>query len=191
MWQLQSADTLLADWRHVGRLAGFTNQKPHRRRPNGMPPWVKLQHASADLASNSRSLLEAVSRGLTQRPTLSRVSPEAPIFQPTAPSFNASVDSALAPDEAVAVYQAWLTRLQIPQRFPQPDWSIADLWIAKQLLLQGVPTSRVKSVLRLASPQFPRCHSNPEDYLCRTLARAAHGITVAPFPARQAPQSLG
>jgi len=58
--------------------------------------------------------------------------------------------------------------------------------------LQGVPTSRVKSILRLASPLFPRGHSDAEDYLRRTLVRAARGIsTLAPFPARQTPQSLG
>jgi len=187
---LYQADRASADWRHVGRLAGFTNQKPQRRLPNGLPPWVQLQHASAGLASNSRSLLEAAGHGFTQRHTLSSVSPETAIFQRTAPPSNALLDSGLASDEAASVYQVWLSRLQIPQRFPRPDWSIADLWIAKELLLQGVPASRVKSVLRLASPQFPRCHSDPEDYLCRTLARATHAITVAPFPARQAPQSL-
>jgi hypothetical protein len=189
--RLYHADRASADWRHVGRLAGFTNQKPQRRLPSGLPPWVKLQHASADLASNSRSLLETATHGLTQCPTPPRVSPEVPVCQRTAQRSNASADPALVPEEAVAVYQAWLSRLQIPQRFPRPDWSIADLWIAKQLLLQGVPTSRVKSVLRLASPQFPRYHADPEDYLCRTLARAARVIAVAPFPARQAPQTPG
>jgi hypothetical protein len=189
--RLYQADRASADWRHVGRLAGFTNQKPQRRLPSGLPPWVKVQHASADLASNGRSLLEAAKQVLTQHPTPPRVSPKAPILQPTAPPSHTSLDPTLAPDEAASVYQAWLSRLQIPQRFPRPDWSVADLWIAKELLLQGVPTSQVKSVLRLASPQFPRCHSDPEDYLSRTLARAAHGITAGPFPARKAPQWLG
>ena len=35
----------------------------------------------------------------------------------------------------------------------------------------------------------PRAHSHPEDYLRRTLARAAHEITRSPFPAREAPPS--
>jgi RepB DNA-primase from phage plasmid len=183
--RLYQADRASADWRHVGRLAGFTNQKPQRRLPSGWPPWVKLRHAAAGLASNSRSLVEAAVHGSTQRPTMVRVSPDATIFQRAAPASKASVGPALTPTEAVAVYQIWLNRLQIPQRFPRTDWSIADLWIAKELLLQGAPTYRVKSILRLASPQFPRCHSDPEDYLRRTLARAAHDITRAPFPARE------
>ena len=31
-----------ADWRHFGRLAGFTNQKKERRLENGLQPFVKL-----------------------------------------------------------------------------------------------------------------------------------------------------
>jgi RepB DNA-primase from phage plasmid len=180
---LYHGDRASADWRHVGRLAGFTNQKPQRRLPSRLPPWVKLQHAAAGLASHSRSLMQTA--GLTQCPTISRLSPDPPIFQRAAPPTHIWVYPALAPTEAIAVYQTWLNRLQIPQRFPRPDWSIADLWIAKELLLQGAPTSQVKSILHLASPQFPRAHSDPEDYLRRTLARAAHDITRAPFPARE------
>jgi hypothetical protein len=183
--RLYHGDRASADWRHVGRLAGFTNQKPQRRLPSGWPPWVKLQHAAAGLASDSRSLAEAAVHGLTQHSKVSCVSPGTQILQRTALPSDASTGPALAPAEAVAVYQTWLNCLQIPQRFPRPDWSIADLWIATELLLQGASTSQVKSILRLASPQFPRGHSDPEDYLRRTLTRAAHDITRAPFPARE------
>lgn len=184
---LYHADRASADWRHVGRLAGFTNQKPARRLPSGLAPWVKLRHADAGLASNSRWLLEAAAIAWPQGSEMSRARR---INQPTAPLPETPVDLAPESLEAVAIYQNCLHRLQIPPRFPLPDWSIADLWIAKELLRQGVPASRVKSVLRLASPQFPRAHSDPEDYLRRTLARAAHEITCSPFPARTASPSL-
>ena len=36
--QLYAADRASADWRHLGRLAGFTNRKPQRRQPNGLAP---------------------------------------------------------------------------------------------------------------------------------------------------------
>jgi hypothetical protein len=39
-------DLSSSDWRHFGRLAGFTNQKQKRRLPNGLPPFVKLREAS-------------------------------------------------------------------------------------------------------------------------------------------------
>src|SRR5260370_23165615 len=36
-------DPSSADWRHFGRLAGFTNQKLARRLPTGLPPFVQLR----------------------------------------------------------------------------------------------------------------------------------------------------
>jgi hypothetical protein len=185
---LYHADRASADWRHVGRLAGFTNQKPARRLPSGLTPWVKLRHAVAGLASNSRRLLETAALKPPQASEFSRLRPTQPR---TTPPSAPPVHLVLEPIQAVAIYQSWLHHLRIPQCFPQPDWSIADLWIAKELLRQGMPDSRVKSVLRLGSPQFPRAHSNSEDYLRRTLARAAHEITRPPFPARAASPSLG
>ena len=66
-----------------------------------------------------------------------------------------------------------MRRWRIRERFPLPDWSIVDLWVARHLLAQGTPATQIEDVLRLASPQFPRCHGDPEDYLRRTIARAA------------------
>ena len=40
-------DQSSADWRHFGRLAGFINQKPNRRLPNGLQPVVLLREFSA------------------------------------------------------------------------------------------------------------------------------------------------
>jgi hypothetical protein len=182
---LYASDRASADWRHVGRLAGFTNRKPQRRLPSGLPPWVKICYAAAGLATQSRSLLESARLEWAPDRTISRVPPDRRIVPRPAPTSAPSADLALDPAEAVALYQCWLHRLQIPRRFSPPDWSIADLWIAKALLGQGVPTARVKSILRLASPQFPRRHSDPEDYLRRTLTRAAHDLARGPFPARE------
>lgn len=182
--RLYQADRASADWRHVGRLAGFTNQKPQRRLRSGLAPWVKVRHAVADLASNSCCLLETAALALTHCSEMPRVRPAE--LRPF-PSSESLVDLDLESLEAAAMHQNWLNRLHIPQCFPHPDWSIADLWVAKEMLLQGAPASRVKSVLRLASPRFPRAHSDPEDYLRRTLARAAHEITRSPFPARATP----
>jgi hypothetical protein len=35
-------DVKAADWRHFGRLAGFTNQKPKYQQSDGTFPWVKV-----------------------------------------------------------------------------------------------------------------------------------------------------
>lgn len=167
---LYHADRASADWRHCGRLAGFTNQKPARRLPSGSAPWVRLLYAHPGLATQAAALLHA---------------PPQP-FPPAAaslrcPPLRASLDASLPPAAARAIYSRWLYRLRIPQRFSAPDWSRVDLCIAQRLLRCRIPTHQVRAVLRFGSPGFPRQHSDPEDYLRRTLARAAE---LSPFPAR-------
>lgn len=39
-------DASSADWRHFGRLAGFTNPKPERRLPSGQRPFARLRSAT-------------------------------------------------------------------------------------------------------------------------------------------------
>ncbi|MGO9057160.1 MAG: DNA-primase RepB domain-containing protein [Candidatus Binataceae bacterium] len=41
-----------ADWRHFGRLVGFTNPKPNRRRESGLQPFVRLIEANGRIYSN-------------------------------------------------------------------------------------------------------------------------------------------
>src|SRR5215831_179394 len=52
-------DPASTDWRHLGRLAGFTNQKPARRTPAGNAPWVKVVSAQAGLAPQAEALLRS------------------------------------------------------------------------------------------------------------------------------------
>jgi hypothetical protein len=170
---LYHADPASTDWCHLGRLAGFTNQKPQRRSVAGHPPWVRVFHSQPGLATHAPSLVAAAEGILPDR-------------LPTSCATSLSLgppDPALSPGAAAAIYQSWLYRLRIPQRFPQPDWSIADKWIAKDLLRYGTPLSQVHAILLFGSPQFPRSHSDPDDYLRRTLTRALRELNTAPFPA--------
>jgi hypothetical protein len=164
-------DLASTGWRHLGRLAGFTNQKPQRRNGRGQAPWVKVLYAQAGLAARGAAWCHAAQSSL---PDPKRALAPSPITNPD------TVASAMA----TGIYAEWLHRLRIPERFPQPDWSIADKWIAKELLRQGTSAPRVAAILRAGSPGFPRRHSHPEDYLGRTLARAANEIEAAPFPRR-------
>jgi hypothetical protein len=149
------------------------NQKPHRRQVNGYPPWVKILHAAPGLASQAERLLQAARAHVetgnytpNEKPSLSTAGPRIPPAHPSSA-------------QAGAIYQTWMRRWRITQRFPQPDWSIVDLWIARALLAEGMPAVNVQKILRLGSPGFPRGHSDPADYLRRTVARA--------FPAFPAP----
>jgi hypothetical protein len=168
-------DWASTDWRHLGRLAGFTNQKPQRRNGRGHAPWVKVLYARAGLVAQSTALLQAAQRDVS-----------GPAKWISAPSARPPIPHTvvLAHSAASGLYADWLHRLRICERFPQPDWSIADKWIAKELLRHGTSAAQVAAILRAGSPGFPRRHSHPEDYLSRTLARAIRELEAAPFPRR-------
>jgi hypothetical protein len=53
-------DPSSADWRHFGRLAGFTNQKPRRRLQNGLSPFVRLRGSEGCIYGAAREFLEEV-----------------------------------------------------------------------------------------------------------------------------------
>ncbi len=50
-------DMSSANWRHMGRLAGFTNRKEERRQPDGRHPYARLRDASGDRAAEAPALL--------------------------------------------------------------------------------------------------------------------------------------
>lgn len=175
--QIYAADPASADWRHLGRLVGFTNRKPGRRLANGLAPWVKLIDARAGLARNGAALLELAAAEATG-PRGHSPAVRTMLRQYAMESLSTTdLDStALA-----AWYRDCLNRLRIRERYSAPDWSIADRWIARELLATGTDPALVAAVLRYGSPGFPRRHANPEDYLRRTLLCAAR-FPRAPHP---------
>jgi len=160
--QLYGGDPASADWRHLGRLAGFTNQKPSRRIHGGFAPWVKIVHTGAGLAPNADALIQSGRNGW--RPAR---------WPPDVAHEPGGGMAPIAVAEATAIYQNCLQQWRIVERFHRPDWSIVDLWVARRLLSHRMPAAEVEAILELASPQFPRRHGNPHDYLRRTVARAA------------------
>ena len=59
-------DPSSADWRHFGRLAGFTNQKPERRLSSGLAPFVLLRQASGKTFALSAEIVDAMRRQLAE-----------------------------------------------------------------------------------------------------------------------------
>jgi len=141
-------DRASTDWRHLGRLAGFTNQKPQRRTHDGYAPWVKVVFTYFGLARRAGQLLQSAAASLSgpARPT-PRCPDPVPCSRDSAP--------AIAAGQAAAIYQTWMHRWQIAERFAPPDWSIVDLWVARALLAQGWPPDQVHTILRLGSPTSP------------------------------------
>jgi hypothetical protein len=155
------ADPASAEWRHLGRLAGFTNRKPARLQPNGLPPWVRVvwrpSGALTEVGSAIASMpLDDVSHG-------------------PATAAIGGVETRPSP-----LYRQCLDALGLLRRFPVPDWSIADYRVARLLLQRGCGAEQVAAILRQGSPGFPRRHAQPDDYLRRTVQAAAASLACRP-----------
>jgi hypothetical protein len=53
-------DPSSADWRHFGRLAGFTNSKPERQLPSGMRPFARLRSATGHIYSKAAEFVASI-----------------------------------------------------------------------------------------------------------------------------------
>jgi hypothetical protein len=50
-------DMSSANWRHMGRLAGFTNRKEEHRQPDGRQPYARLRDAGGERAAEAPAIL--------------------------------------------------------------------------------------------------------------------------------------
>jgi hypothetical protein len=60
-------DPSSADWRHFGRLAGFTNPKPERQLPSGMRPFARLRSSKGYVYSHAAEFLAQIAEDEQQR----------------------------------------------------------------------------------------------------------------------------
>jgi hypothetical protein len=155
------ADLPSAEWRHLGRLAGFTNRKPTRLQPNGLPPWVRV------VWRRHEALCEVGSAVATAVPDRVSHGPA-----------TADIGGGVRPSP---LYRQCLDALGLLRRFPVPDWSIADYRVARLLLQGGCGAEQVAAILRQGSPGFPRRHAHPDDYLRRTVQAAAASLASRRF----------
>jgi len=172
---LYGGDLTSTDWRHLGRLAGFTNQKPERRTPDQFAPWVKLVHARVGLAPDAEALLQSV-RHCAQ-----------PQTSPFRINLTAAEPDPIGVEEAITIYRGCMKRWQILERFPQPDWSI---WICgwpgicsrkANPLLRSKPSSGSPArifpatmAIRMATCGAPSLAQlfHPQGALCAMIIRA-------------------
>jgi len=56
-----------ADWRHYGRMAGFTNRKPKHQMADGRFPFVQLVHASGEVYRTATDFLREIQQQVAAR----------------------------------------------------------------------------------------------------------------------------
>jgi DNA primase RepB-like protein len=60
--ELFGGDPSSADWRHFGRLAGFTNPKPERQLASGMRPFARLRSAKGRVYPQAAEFLARITK---------------------------------------------------------------------------------------------------------------------------------
>lgn len=158
------ADRNSIDWRHFGRLAGFTNCKPAYVDELGRYPFVLLRHAKAKLTPNADDLLSEGQRILEE---------ESRELTPVSANIGNISET---PDRLQEFYRSELHGLM--GRFGgQIDYSRADWMIAGKLLHKGVTRDSIAELIRTTSPGLAvRKKGHVEDYIRRTLDKLI-GIT--------------
>ena len=146
-----------ADWRHYGRLAGFTNRKPCHCR-NGLYPFVRLHRSTGEVAPAGRNLLCHLKVNATPNPLPSR--------EPTArPATQTSYQQR---------FQAVLDANRDQIWTANPDLSRMDYMIAADMVRQGHSSHEIHRILADSPRLATRKAGHVTDYLNRTV-RAAFG----------------
>lgn len=140
-----------ADWRHFGRLAGFTNRKEKHRRPDGQFPYVRLVESSPHLVySQASEFLEQTHHQRTQ------VEARAAVLRPSRPSGT-------------------LLTIDDFRSGPQygGDNNRIDLAYAVYALSHGIPEGDVSAAISTRDLTKKGSERRQEQYIKRTVDKAA------------------
>lgn len=162
-------DPASAEWRHFGRLAGFTNRKPKHRQQSGMQPFVLVREATGATAERGTQLLEEAAA------RLQAIAAAQAAARP-APSVSPAVGELLAPS---AAYAAAAER--IVARYPTVDLSRLDWMVCRDLASASlaVDAAYLEQALRQGSPHLAeRKAGHVDDYVARTAAKVMRDARV-------------
>lgn len=140
-----------ADWRHFGRLAGFTNRKPKYCGPDGLFPFVKLSEASSTLVySQARGFLQRIH--LQHRNSVAR---------PLSAGSSRRVGKLLTIDDFRARSEYGSDNNRI------------DLAFAIYALSHGIPEDDVKAAISSRDLTKKGTEARQQQYIERTIGKAA------------------
>ena len=147
-------DTKAADWRHFGRLAGFTNQKEKHRQATGLFPYVGLIDASGIIYPQAETFLSDVQKRFETEQQNRR------------DRMAASVGTKGVTDRFKSIEEF--------RRNPAygGDGTRVDLAFALYAAGRGLSEGQIRSALRSRDLSHKGSERRQEDYLDRTIRKA-------------------
>ena len=156
--QRYNADSNSADYRHFGRLAGFTNPKPEYLQSNGTFPFVLLRESKGKIASNATQLRREGQK-LTKPQTL--------VCGEKRPAL--CVVDGRDPTKTYLDLAAQLTE----SYGLSTDYSRLDWMVVETMLRQGFSAEQIKLGMQGGSPKLKeRKKGHIDDYINRTVEKA-------------------
>src|SRR5216683_59575 len=150
-------DPSSADWRHYGRLAGFTNRKDKYRRTDGTFPYVRLHEASGMVYARADEFLAEV-EGLYEAEQ-SKLPPPASLRRRSVRRCNLK---SIEDFRAKPIYDGDQTRV--------------DLAYAVYALAHGVPENTARTALTSRDLTHKGDRKRQQEYIDRTIRKARERI---------------
>src|SRR6266404_682478 len=150
-------DLASADWRHYGRLAGFTNRKDKYRKTDGRFPYVRLHEATGAVYSKSVAFLAEV-KALYEAEQ-SKLPP--PAFLRRRSRCRSNLKS-IEDFRTKPIYGGDQTRV--------------DLAYAVYALAHGVPENRAREALTSRDLSHKGDRKRQQEYIDRTIRKARERI---------------
>ncbi len=156
-----------ADWRHFGRLAGFTNQKEKHRMPNGLFPFVRIVESHPFAYPQAETFVGQVEQAM-ERAALAQA--RAMAVSRTPRDRIEPATKGIADFHADARYGGDLNR--------------ADLAYTIYALGRGVPEADIRNALTARDLSTKGGPSRIEDYMRRPIAKAVEHLKRGPVVLR-------
>lgn len=156
-----AGDVDSADWRHFGRLAGFTNQKPAYRDELGRAPFVKIEQTEKALAPAGQQLIDEGGAYLLHREEEKKQ--RAARLKSRVPPQSLSNASQFFQSELAGLIKRYGTSL---------DRSKADWMISEKMADRGYTPDQVKAAMLEHSLAVAKRSSHEMDYVERTVNKA-------------------
>lgn len=155
-------DPSSADWRHFGRLAGFTNRKPKYQLPNGRFPFVKITEAEGRIAPASAQLIAQVQTGLAEQAAREAERRNSYQHMPASGALRRSIEDF----RASPAYGG--------------DDHRADLAFATYAMSRNAPIAEIEAALRSRDLSHKGSARRQTDYIERTMKKAQEAANRSP-----------
>lgn len=152
------ADTKAADWRHFGRLAGFTNRKSkYRSTETGLYPFVKIIEANGEVYPAAHEFIRAVRAGVEERRCAVAMRRSASVSKSQGPQSTGPLKS--------------IEAFRSDPKYAN-DGSRIDLAYALYAFSRGANEAQVEAAITSRDLSHKGTERRQRDYIARTIRKA-------------------